>query len=84
MKVGKTYRSKRNGRLYKCFYKSEYEEIYSMLPLHPTELEKHIYPFPHIRVYPDDNDWMETDQQTAEIERIERIDNVYIIDNQPV
>lgn len=34
------YRSKKNGRVYRCFYKSEYTGAYSIMPLNPTETEK--------------------------------------------
>ena len=88
MIVGQLYRSKKNGRVYKCFYHSEYEpNTYSIKPLKPTKHEEKIYPFPHIRIEYNPNDWelvFENTEPTATIDEIERIGDIYIIKNDVV
>ena len=88
MKKGKLYLSKKNGRIYKCICKSDYEPIYSILPLNPTEFEKNIYPFPHLRVEYNPDDWEEVSEKNtkkqATIDELENIDGIYIVKNNPV
>lgn len=86
------YRSKKNGRVYRCFYKSEYTGACSIMPLNPTETEKAIFPFPHLRIEYNPNDWIllpedynhEKNNTTATLDEIECLGALYLIKNTPL
>lgn len=91
MLIDRDYRSKENGRVYRCFYKSEYEfNTYSIQPLDPTEEEKHIFPFPHWRIEFNPNDWellpenWKPEDLPATVDKIELGGDVYVITNKPL
>lgn len=92
MILGKLYRSKKNGRVYKCFYKSEYIGAFSIVPLNPTESEKAIFPYPHLRIKYEPEDWIllpenyasEKDNTVASIDEIECLGGTYLIKNNPL
>ena len=80
--------SKKNGRIYECFYKSDYEKnMYSIKPLNPTESESMIYPFPHLRIEYNSDDWEEVTEETlknqpkATIDEIECLSASYLVKN---
>lgn len=88
MKIGKLYLSKKNGRIYKCLCKYNDEPKYTIIPLNPTDFENKIFPFPHLRIEYNQDDWKEVSEKTlknqATIDELENIDGVYIVKNNPV
>lgn len=92
MKLNRLYRSKKNGRVYECFYYSEYSGHYSIKPLKPTETEKRLCPFPHLKIEYKPEDWIllpqnydpEKDDTPATVDEIEDIGGVYLVKNNPL
>lgn len=86
------YRSKKNGRVYKCFYKSEWTGACSIIPIEPTEEEKTIFPFPHLRIEYDPNAWIllpknydvKQKELFATVDEIDCLGGTYVIKNQPL